>query len=106
MRASIGGVLAIDEGIKSFPEAAVGVGETKLEGLLRVMERRINRFAIVGLEVLHHQVQQTITRLESFAVEDQLQAGIEIAVMPESFLDMIRIELDLFENIRVGCKPD
>ena len=70
VRAAVGGVLAVDEGIKSLAVAAVAVGEAELERFLRVMERGIDRLAAVGLQVFHHQVEQAVAGLEGLAVVD------------------------------------
>ena len=76
VRAAVGGVLAVDEGIERFAVAAVGVRETKLQRLLRVMERRINRLAAVRLQIFHDQIEQAIARLEGLPIVHQLKARL------------------------------
>ena len=95
VRAAVAGVLAVDEGIKRFAVAAVAVGETKLQRLARVMQRRINRLAVIGLQILHHQIQQAVARLKGLAVEDQLQPGVQVAVMAQAALDVLRAGIRL-----------
>src|SRR5215831_17909720 len=106
MRAAIRSVLTVDERIKSLPEPTVGVREAKLKHLLRVMQRRINRLAVVRLQILHHQVEQTVLGLKRLAVVDQLQPAVEITVMPQPPLDVFGLELDLLKNRRVRLEPD
>ena len=60
MRPAVAGVLAVDEGIKGLAIAAIGVREAKLQRFLGVMQRRINRFAAVGLQIFQHQIQQAV----------------------------------------------
>src|SRR5207245_1381 len=59
--AAITGVLAVDERIEGFAEPAVAVGETELERFFGVMQGRINRFAVVRLQVLHDEIQKAVT---------------------------------------------
>ena len=106
MRAAVGRILPVDKGVKSFAEAAVTVGETKLQRLLRIMERRIDRLAVVCLQIFHHQVQQSVAGLERLAVEDQLQAGVEVTIMPQPSFHVFRLEEDLFENGRVRLEAN
>ena len=65
--AAVAGVLAVDKGIEGLAVAAVAMGETELEGFVRVMERRINGLAAIGLQVLHDQVEQSVAGLEDLA---------------------------------------
>ncbi len=106
VRAAVAGVLAVDKGIEGLAVAAVAVGETELERLLGVMQRRVDGFAAVRLEVFHDQVQQAVAGLEDLAVENQLQAGVEIAVMAQPALDVFGLELDFLEDVRIGLEPD
>ena len=50
--------------IEGLAVAAVAVGETEFERLFGVMERRINRLAAVGAQILQDQVQQAVAGLE------------------------------------------
>ena len=93
VRAAVRGVLAVDERVKRLAVAAVAVGEAEFQRLLRVMQRRINRLAAVRLQILHHQVQQPVARLERLAVVNQLQPGVQVAVMPQPPLDVLRQKL-------------
>src|SRR5205807_825142 len=81
VRATVGSILPVDEGVESFAIAAVGVSEAKLQRLFGIMQRRINRFAAIGLQIFHHQIEQAVARLEGLAVINELEAGVEIAVM-------------------------
>ena len=53
-----------------------------------------------------HQVQQAVARLKGLAVVNQLQPGVEVAVMAQPAFDVLRAELDLLENLRVRLEPD
>src|SRR5262245_34966719 len=106
VRAAVRGVLAVDEGKKRLSVAAVGVGETEFQRLARIMQRRINRLAVVRLQVLHNEIEQTVARLKSLAVIDQPQAGVEVAVVTETPLDMLGSKLDFLEYLRVRLKSD
>src|SRR5439155_24689998 len=70
------------------------------------MQRRVNRLAAVGLEILNHQVEQPVLGLKSRAVEDELQARVEISVMAQAFLDEIGMEFYFFEDLRVRLEFD
>src|SRR6266536_5396754 len=70
------------------------------------MQRRINRLAVVRLQVLHHEIEQTVAGLKSLAVVDQLKAGVEIAVVTETPFHMLGAKLDFLENLRIGLEPD
>ncbi len=106
MRAAVGGVLAVDEREESLAVAAVGVGEAELQRLARVVERRIDGFGVVRLQVRHHEVEQAVARLEGVAVEDELEAGVEVAVMPQPPLDELRLEFRFGEDGRVRLELD
>ena len=93
--AAVGGVLAVDERVEGLAVAAVAVGETELEGLFRVMQRRVYRLAAVRLQVLHDQVQEAVAGLEDLAVEQKPEPRVEVAVMPQAPLDVLRLKLDL-----------
>src|SRR5439155_27122318 len=80
---------------------AVRVRETELQRLARVMQRRVNRLAAVRLQVLHHQVQQTVARLKSLPVLNQLQSRVEVTVLAQPPFHELRAELDLLEYRRV-----
>src|ERR1019366_10072610 len=70
------------------------------------MQRRIDRLAAVRLQVFHHQVEQPIAGLEGLAVIYQLEARVQVAVMPRPSLHMLGPEVDLLEYLRVGLKLD
>ena len=99
-------VLAINKGVESLAKAAVAVGETEFEGFLGVMQRSVNGFAAVGLEIFHYQIQQAVSGLENLPVIEQLQTRVEITVMAQTSLDMLRAKIGLLENIRIRHKPD
>src|SRR5205823_5265222 len=98
VRAAVGGVLAIDERIKGFAEAAVGMGETELKRLFRVMQRRVNWFAAIGMQVLHNEIEQAVAGLKGLAVVDQLQAAVEVAVVAQALFDVLGAKRNFFEN--------
>ena len=104
--AAIAGVLAVDERVERLAVAAVAVGETELERLLRVMQRRVDRLAAVRLEILHHQVEQAVAGLKHLAVVDQLEPAVQVAVMPQPPLDVFGQKLRGLENLRVGLEAD
>src|SRR5712671_1801670 len=106
MGAAVARVLAVDEGIKGLPVAAVGVGEAEFERLFGVVQRRIDRLAAVGLQVFHDQVEQAVAGLEGLAVVDQLEAAVEVAVMAQPPLDVFGPKLDFLENRRIGLEPN
>ena len=106
MRPAIGRILAVDKGEEGLAIAAVAVGKTKLQRLIGVMERRINRLAVVGLQLFHHQIEQTVAGLEDLPVINQLQARIQIAVMAQPPFDVLRLEQDFFENSGVWFEAD
>ena len=106
VRAAVGSVLAVDKREERLAVAAVGVGETEFERLARVMERRINRLAVVRLQVFHHQVEQAVAGLEGLAVVNQFQPRVEIAVMAQPFLNELRTKFDFLENVGVRLEPD
>jgi hypothetical protein len=106
VRAAVAGVLAIDEGIKAFAETAVAVSEAEFEGLFGVMQRRIDGLTVVGLEIFHDEVEQAVAGLEGFAVVDELEAGVEVAVMAQAALDVFRAKFGFFEDGRVGFEFD
>src|SRR5262249_50329890 len=82
LRATIPGLLAVYERIKRFAEPAVAVGKTEFEGFFRIMQRRVNGLAAVSRQIFHHEIEQTVAGLKDLTVVNQLQAGVEIAVMP------------------------
>src|SRR4026209_1357453 len=104
MRAAIRSVLAVYERVEAFAVAAVGVRETELECLAGVMERRINGLTPIGFEVFEHQVQKAVARLKGLAIEDQLQPGIQVAVMAQAALDVLGAKIDFLKYFRVRDK--
>src|SRR5262249_44428640 len=104
MGPAIAGVLTVDEGVKRFTKAAVAVGEAELEHFLRVMQRGINGFAPVGLQVLQNQIEQTVAGLERFPVIMKLEPAVEIAVMTQPALDVFRAKLYFFEDLGIRLK--
>ncbi len=102
VRAAITGVLAVDERIKGLAVTAIAMGKAELERLLRVMKGGIDRLAAVGLQIFHDEVQQAVARLEGLAVVEQLQARVEITVMPQPSFDMFGQKLDFFKNLGIG----
>src|SRR6266478_6666888 len=106
MRAAISRILPVDERVKGFTEAAVAVRETKLQRLLRIMERWIDRLAVVRLQIFHHQIEQAVAGLECLPVKDQPQAGVEVAIVSQPSLDVFRLEENLFKNGRVRLEAD
>src|SRR5207247_5151978 len=71
-----------------------------------LVERRINGFAAIGLQILEHQIKKAIAGLKSFAIENQLEAGVQVAVMAQPPLDVLAKKLNFFENRGVGLEPD
>ena len=61
MGAAIGGVLAIDERKEGLSVATVGVGETEFERLAGKMERRVDRFALITLQIFKHEIQEAVS---------------------------------------------
>ena len=106
VRAAVAGVLAVDERIKRLAVTAVAVREAEFQRLAGVMQRRINRLAAVGGQVLHDQVHQAVARLERLAVVNQLQPRVEVAVMAQPAFDVFVAELGFLENLRVGLELD
>src|SRR5881397_1224340 len=70
------------------------------------MQRRIDRLAVVRLQVLHHEIEQTVAGLKSLAIVNQLQAGVEVAVVTETPFHMLGAKLDFLENLRVRLESD
>src|SRR5581483_7772276 len=70
------------------------------------MQRRINRFAAVRFQILQHQVHQAAAGLKFLAVVDQLEAGVQVAVVAKPFFDQLIAEFNLFENLRIGLELD
>ena len=70
------------------------------------MQRRVDRFAPVRLQILQHQVEQPQPRLKRLPIVDQPQPRVQIAVMPKPPLQVFRPELDLLENGRIRLEPD
>jgi len=107
VRAAIGGVLAVDEGIKSLAVTAVAVRETEFERLAGVMERGIERFGAVAFEIFEHEIHEAEAGLENSGlglardVQNQLQAAIEVTVMAQAALDVFLAIFAFLENIRV-----
>jgi len=106
MRAAIAGVLPIHKRIERLAIAAVAVRETEFQRLLHIMQRRIDRLAAIGLQVLHDQVEQPVARLKRLAVIPQLEPRVQVAVMPQPPLHVLGAELDLLEHLRIGLKLD
>ena len=106
MRAAVAGVLALDEGIRTFAKKAIAVSEAEFECFFSVMQRRIDGFAVVGLELFHDEVEQAVAGLESFAVVDELETGVEITVMAQAALDVFGAEFDFFEDGWIGLELD
>ena len=98
MSSPVAGVLAIYKRVKCFAVTAIAMGKTKLQRFAGIMQRSINRFAVVGLQIFRHKVQQPVAGLEGLAVVDQLQAGVQVAVMPEPAFDVFRLEDHFLEN--------
>src|SRR6266540_224034 len=106
VRAAVGRVLAVDERIESLPVTAVGVGETELQHLAGVVERRINRLGVVLRQLLEHQVVQAVTALERLAIEDQFEPAVEVGVVTQALLDKVGAELGGVENRRIRLEGD
>src|ERR1039458_4062125 len=70
------------------------------------MQRRIDRLAAVPLQAFHPQVDHPIGGLEVLAVIYQLEARVQVAVMPQPPLHMLGPEVDLLEYLRGGLKLD
>ena len=111
VRAAVAGELAVDEGIKRLAVARIAVGETKLQRLAGVMQRRVNWLAAVAGEVFHHQIHQAVARLERLRlrareIQNQFQPGVEIAVMPQPALDVFQLVFAVLEDFRVRLEFD
>src|ERR1035437_6550565 len=112
MRAAVGGKLAVDERKKRLAVTRIAVRETKFQRLAGVMQWRIKRFRAVRFQVFPHQIHQAVSRLENFwfrrgvRFQNQLQAGVEIAVMAQPPLDVLETKLAVLENFRVTLELD
>ncbi len=101
VRAAVAGVLAVHKRVERLAITAVRVGEAKLQRLAGVMERTVDRLRFIRLQILHHQVQQAVPRLERLPVEHQLEPGVQVAVMPQTPLHKLRLEHAVLEDGRV-----
>src|SRR6185295_3471580 len=96
----------VDEGKKRFAVAAVRVREAELKQLAAVMQRRVDRFAVVSRQVFQNKIQQTVARLKGLAVVNQLQPRVQVAVMAKALLDVLRPELNFLEDRWIGFEAD
>ena len=104
--AAVAGVLAVDEGEEVLAVAAVAVREAELQRLAGEMERGVDRLRSVNGQLLHHQVVQPVARDESLVVEHELQARVQVGVVPQPALDELVAELRLLEDFRVRREAD
>src|SRR5436190_13091480 len=70
------------------------------------MQRCVNGFATVGLEILHEQIKKAIPGLKNLAVVQEFQARVQVTVMTQPALDVFRAELCFLKNVGVRLKPD
>jgi hypothetical protein len=91
VRAALGRVLAVDEGVV-FLAALRGVGEGDLDVLALEVDRIVERLA---LHFLAQQVEQAVLRFELLAVEIDRQPGVQVRVVAAHPLDRRVLELRL-----------
>src|SRR5437867_2299342 len=106
VRAAVGRILAVHERVKGFPVTAVGVGETEFQHLAGIVQRRVNRLGVVLRQFLEHQVVQAVAALEGLAIEDQLEAAVEVGVIAQALLDEVGAELRGVEDGRIRFEGD
>src|SRR6059036_3223541 len=82
------------------------MSKTEFQHLAREMKWRIYRFALVALQIFHNQIKQTAARLKNFAIKDELQAGVEIAVMAQAPFNVLGPKFRLFEDFGIGLKSN
>ena len=96
--ASVAGILAVDEG-----GDVLAVGVAVAEHYLYVLAHQVNRRIERGFaEVLVHQVEQAVFGLVSLPVEYQGQSLLEVGVVLDHSLDIVRVEGEVSEHQLVG----
>ena len=97
VRAALGRVLAVHEGVVLLGEA-VGVGEHELQRLRAEMERLVE---LLELRLVRDQILESLVRADAFAVQHQRQSGVEVGVHLEAAHHVILAELEVLEDRRV-----
>ena len=101
VRAALGCVLPIDEGIIVVAVLTVDMGESSLKILVLDMDDGVQRLAF---HVVLQQVQQSVLRIVSALVIVEGQPPIQIAIIPHSTLHILADEMEVTEQLRVRHK--
>src|SRR5690606_3505138 len=99
--AAVARVLAVDERPERLAEAAVAVREAELERPGGVVKGRVDRLV---LHLVEDELEQAALRDVLPAVPDEPQAAVEIGVMAEPVVDMLRLVLAGLEDL--GVRPE
>ena len=94
MRTALDGVLAVDEGVV-LVAVLVGVGQRNLDIFAFEVDDRVERR---DRHILRQEVQETILRGIFLAVINECQAGIEVRVVTQQFLDIVVAKMVVLEE--------
>ena len=84
--ATIRGVLPVDKREEGLTGASLAVGEAEFQCLGAEIEGRVDG---IFFHFFLDQIQKAFSGIKGFSVVDQLQAGVEIAVVLEAFFDQL-----------------